>query len=164
MQSNLEQKLKKLRLSGMISTLDMRLQEAVGNHLSHQEFFELMVSDELIIRSDRALKRRIMKADFRDLRTLEDFDFSFNPSISRKDMYDYASGHFIRSHEDILFIGPPGVGKSHLAQSIGYSAVKMGFDVYYRSIFDLVRDFFIEDQKEQVNKTLNRYRPRPPPG
>ena len=105
--------LKKLRLSGLASTLEVRLQEAVGNQLNHQEFLELIINDELAIRDDRAIARRIKKAGFRELKSLEDFDFSFNPSIKRRQIMDMATGRFIKEKADLLILGPPGVGRLH---------------------------------------------------
>ena len=145
--------LKQLRLSGILNTLEIRLQEAVGNQLSPLEFLELVLQDEITMRSDRALGKRIKAAQFRDLKTIEDFDFTFNPSVKRKQILDLAAGHFIRQHQDVLFIGPPGVGKSHLAQALGYQAAKMGFTVFYRSIFTAVSELM---QAEVLNETAAR--------
>jgi DNA replication protein DnaC len=127
--------LKQLRLSGLGQTLALRLQEAAANRLTHQEFLELILQDELTTRRQRQLDRRTGAAEFRALKTLEDFDWRFNPAISRKEIYELAAGHFIARSADVLFVGPPGVGKSHLAQAIGYEAVKQGRLVKYRSIF-----------------------------
>ena len=137
----LHQTLKQLRLSGLLQTLPVRLQEAAANRLSHSDFLELIVQDELAVRQERVLKRRTKAADFRHLKTLEEFDWQFNPTINRKQIYELATGAFIRKSTDVFFVGPPGVGKTHLAQAIGYEAIKMNFDVLYRSIFDLVQDF-----------------------
>ncbi len=157
MRNSINTLLKELRLSGAKQTLELRMQEATGNNLGYDEFLELLLQDEMLVRKDRAVKRNIKKADFRDLKCLEDFDFTFNTNIKRNIIYELAAGHFIRKGEDALFLGPPGVGKSHLAQGIGYNAIKMGFSVYYRSIFDLVRDFFREEQGVDIHKTLFKY-------
>ncbi len=138
MNPQLQTALKRLRLSGLLSTLEVRIQEAAGNQLSHAEFLELIVNDEISIRDDRAIERRVKAARFRDLRTIEDFDFSFNSSIKRRHIMELATCRFIRERRDILFTGPPGVGKSHLAQAIGHQAARMGYAVMYRSIFDAV--------------------------
>jgi DNA replication protein DnaC len=153
----LEETMKQLRLSGARETLAIRLQEAVGNNLPHEEFLTLLFEDELAVRKQRAIQRRVKKADFHDLKTLEDFDFSFNTSVKRPDIYDLAAGHYIREAKDVLFLGPPGVGKSHLAQGLGMNAIRMGFNVYYRSIFDLVRDFHREEQGLETDKILGKY-------
>ncbi len=153
----LETTLKQLRLSGLAQTLNVRLQEAAANRLGHAEFLELICQDELNVRHQRLMDRRTKTADFRALKTLEDFDWSFNPSVNRKQIFDLATGRFIREAKDVLFLGPPGVGKTHLAQALGYEAIKMNFQVLYRSIFDLVRDFLKDEAFNQQDKTLRRY-------
>src|SRR5437764_1710164 len=155
--SNLENTLKQLRLSGVLQTLDVRLQEAVANRLGHAEFLELICQDEINVRQQRLMERRTKAADFRGLKTLEDFDWSFNPAIHRKDIYDLATCNFIRQAKDVLFLGPPGVGKTHLAQAIGYEAIRMNFHVLYRSIFDLVRDFLKDEAFSQQERAVRKY-------
>ena len=149
--------LKQLRLSGLLESLEIRLQEAVGHGLSHSEFLEMILQDELAVRADRQFQRRFKAAEFRERKSLEDFDWSFNPSIPRKQIYDLASCRFLREGRDVLWLGPPGVGKSFMVQAIGYQAIKAGYTVYYRSIFDLVRDFLHDEVLGQENKTLNKY-------
>ncbi|SRR6266568_3690627 len=155
--NNLDNAIKELYLSGLRQTLEVRLQEAVANRLSHGEFLELLLQDELNVRHQRRLARRTDAAEFRQLKTLEDFDWQFNPSIQRRSMYELAAGNFIRQHTDVLFIGPPGVGKTHLAQAIGYCAIQMGMHVLYRSIFDLVREFLKDETFNQQDQTLRTY-------
>ena len=157
MHDTLQKALKKLRLSGLAQTLDVRLQEAAGNGLNHAEFLELILQDELAVRGDRLLARRVRAADFREPKTLEDFDFSFNTSIKRKQIYDLATCRFIREARPILWLGPPGTGKSHLCQAIGYQAIKAGFTVLYRSIFDVVRDFLHDEALGGEEKVLAKY-------
>jgi DNA replication protein DnaC len=157
MNQQLKAALKRLNLSGLIDTLEMRLNEANGNQLSHLEFLELLVNDEIAVREDRAIARRLKAARFRELKNIEDFDFSFNPGINRKNIMELATCRFIREHRDILFTGPPGVGKSHLAQAIGHQAVKMGFTVMYRSIFDAVAELGQSEVFGETVKTLRKY-------
>ena len=108
------------------------------------------------VRDQRLIARRKKVANFRDQRGLEDFDFQFNPSIKRSKVFELASCQFIRQHRDVLLVGPPGVGKSHIAQAIGNQAVKAGFNVLYRSIFDLVRELSLENESGE-NRLLNKY-------
>jgi len=157
MNESLQNALKKLRLSGLSQTLEVRLQEAVGNHLTHVEFLELVLQDELLVRNERQIKRGVKAAGFRELKLLDDFDFSFNPSIKKKQIYDLASCGFIHQNRDALFLGPPGTGKSYLVQAIGYQAVKMGFTVRYRSIFDVVRDLLHDEAFDGHDKIMAKY-------
>ena len=154
---NLDTALKQLRLSALGQTLALRLQEAAANRLSHAEFLELILHDELNVREQRKISRRTQAAEFTTLKSLEDFDWRFNPAISRKDIYELAACHFVRAPTDVLFVGPPGVGKTHLAQAIGYAAIKQGFTVRYRSIFDLVADFLSEEALAQRDRLLRGY-------
>lgn len=149
--------LRKLRLSGLAGTLEVRLQEAAGNRLNHAEFLELILQDEMAVRKERLIARRIKAARFRDLKTIEDFDWSFNPSIKKKQIYELATCKFIREAADLLLMGPPGIGKSHIVQALGYQAVKMGFTVLYRSIFDLVREFLQDEAFAGEEKILAKY-------
>jgi len=155
--TSLETSLKQLRLSGLCQSLGVRLQEAAANRLSHAEFLELIVQDELNVRQERRLARRTKAAEFRGLKSLEDFDWQFNPSIRRQQIFELAAGRYLREGKDILLLGPPGVGKTHLAQALGYEAIKQGFQVMYRSIFDLVRDFLKDEAFNQADRTLRKY-------
>src|SRR5580765_7553630 len=157
MHESLQTTLRKLRLSGLAQSLDVRLQEAAGHSLSHAEFLELILQDELAVRTDRLMGRRVKAAAFRDPKTIEDFDFAFNPSIKKKQVFDLASCRFVRERRDVLLLGPPGTGKSHLVQAVGYHAIKSGFTVVYQSIFDVVRDFLHDEALGGEEKVLNRY-------
>jgi DNA replication protein DnaC len=149
--------LKQLRLSGLAQSLDVRLHEAKSNSLSHAEFLELLLQDELLVRGDRLLGRRVKAACFRDVKTLDSFDWSFNPSLPKKRILDLATGRFLTERRDVLFLGPPGVGKSHLVQALAYQVLKQGCTVLYRSVFDVVRDFLHDEAFAGHDKILARY-------
>jgi DNA replication protein DnaC len=157
MNDRLKTMLRQLRLSGLGETLDIRLQEAAGHQLNHAEFLELIFQDELLVRNQRLINRRINAALFRELKALDDFDWAFNPSIPRKQIFDLATCRFVREGRDVLFLGPPGTGKSFLVQALGYLAIKQGFQVLYRSIFDIVRDFLHDEAFDGEERTLTRY-------
>jgi DNA replication protein DnaC len=129
MTNTLKQHAQKLRLSGLLHSLELRLQEAEANRLPYAEFLELLFQDEINVRHQRLLARRHKSADFREPRSLDNFDFNFNPTINRTQIYQLATCQFVRQHRDVLLVGPPGVGKSHLAQAIGLEALKAGFVV-----------------------------------
>lgn len=149
--------LRKLRLSGLSQTLEVRLQEAASHSLSHVEFLELILQDELAVRQERLIDRRVNAAGFRELKPLTDFEWSFNPSIKKKQVYDLACCRFIRERRDVLWMGPPGVGKSFLVQALAYEAIKQGFVVLYRSIFDVVRDFLHDEAFGGEERVLTKY-------
>jgi DNA replication protein DnaC len=157
MNESLRTTLRQLRLSGLAESLDIRLQEAASHGLNHAEFLELILQDELAVRANRLMGRRVRAADFKEPRTIEDFDFAFNPSIKKKQIYDLATCRFVREARSILWLGPPGTGKSHLCQAIGYQAIKAGHTVLYRSIFDLIRDFLHDEALGGDEKILGRY-------
>jgi DNA replication protein DnaC len=157
MNESLRTTLKKLRLSGLLESLEVRLQEATGHGLSHGEFLELILQDELAVRADRQLQRRVKAAQFRELKPLDQFDWSFNPSIPRKQVLDLATCRFVREKRDVLWLGPPGVGKSFLVQAVGYQAIKAGHPVLYRSVFDVVRDFLHEEALSAEDRVLATY-------
>jgi DNA replication protein DnaC len=157
MNGALQTTLRKLRLSGAAASLDLRLQEAAGHSLNHAEFLELLLQDELAVRADRMIARRLKAACFRERKTLEDFDWSFNPSIKKRQIFDLATCRFVQEAKDVLLIGPPGTGKSHLVQAIGYQAIKTGLTVLYCSIFDIVRDFLRDETLSGEEKILTRY-------
>ena len=157
MNESMQTALRKLRLSGLAQSLDVRIQEAVSHDLNHTEFLELILQDELAIRADRQMERRIKAASFREQRTLEAFDFAFNPSVNKKQIFELATCRFVREAQDLLLLGPPGTGKSHIAQALGYQAIRSGMIVLYRSIFDVVRDFLHDEAFEGHDRVLARY-------
>jgi len=157
MNSHLTQAARQLRLSGLLASLELRLQEAQTHQLPHAQFLELIFQDELNVRAQRLIEKRRKAAGFREQKTLEDFDWTFNPLIPRAPFYELATGQFVRQRHDVLLCGPPGIGKSHLAQAIGYHVIKAGFQVVYTSIFDLVRELQAEQSPAQLDRSLARY-------
>jgi len=153
----LKQHARTLRLSGLLDSLELRLQEAEANRLPYAQFLELVFQDEINVRNQRTIARRNKSADFREPRSLDNFDFSFNPGVNRAQIYELAACHFVRQRRDVLLVGPPGVGKSHLAQAIGIEAIKAGFVVIYRSIFDLVRELLAQETQAGESRLLNKY-------
>jgi DNA replication protein DnaC len=136
----LERQLRTLSLSGMAQTLLARNQEAISHHLAYTEFLELLVSDELARRRDRLFGRRLKMARVPQIKTLESFDWSFNPQIPKALILDLGTVRFIPEHGGLLLLGPPGTGKSHIALSLTVAAIQAGYTALYRSAFDLAQD------------------------
>jgi len=135
----LERSLRQLHLSGMASVLETRLRQAQAETMAPIDLIACLVSDELTLRADRLLQRRRKQAGFRDPdKTLDNFDFSFNPKMNRSLVFDLATGAFIAKREDALFLGPGGTGKSHLAQAIGQATILQGYKVLYREVHVLL--------------------------
>jgi DNA replication protein DnaC len=150
----LNRALRQLRLGGMAAVLETRLQQAQAEAMVPIDLISCLVSDELNRRSQRLLERRRKQAQFRDTqKTLESFDFQFNKKMNRSLVFDLASAGFIARREDALFLGPPGSGKSHLAQAIGSAAIQQGYRVLYREAHTLLEELSeapIEGTRKQL--------------
>jgi DNA replication protein DnaC len=137
----LQRALRQLRLGGIAAVLETRLHQAQAEPMAPIDLLSCLVSDELNRRSDRLLERRRKQAAFRDpQKTLDNFDFTFNPKMNRSLVFDLATCAFIGKREDALLLGPGGTGKSHLAQAIGQSAIQQGYRVLYRETHVLLEE------------------------
>lgn len=130
--------LKKLRLSGVLQTLDVRVRQAVDDQLSHSEFLLRLLTDEVDRRGAKQLDTRLRRANFEHHKSLEDFDFSFNAKIPKHRIIDLATCSFIAKHENVCLVGQTGVGKSHIAQAIGHRACAAGYQVLYNSAHQML--------------------------
>jgi DNA replication protein DnaC len=154
----LDRALRQLRLGGMAAVLETRLRQAQTETMAPIDLISCLVADELTRRSDRLLERRRKQAEFRDpQKNLDNFDFNFNPKMNRSLVFDLATGTFIQRHEDALFLGPPGTGKSHLAQAIGQAAIQQGYRVLYREAHHLLEELaetVIDDTRREHMELL----------
>ena len=137
----LQRALRQLRCSGIAAGLEVRLLEAQAEKLAAIDFLSRLVQDELVRRQDRLLERRLKQAGFRDAaKRLDTFDFDFNKKMNRALVFELATARWVTQHADALFLGPPGTGKSHVAQAIGFAAIQQGHRVLYREAHVLVED------------------------
>jgi DNA replication protein DnaC len=125
--------LKQLRLSGILDTLEVRNQQAITEQWSYLEFLTRLIQDEVERRGQKQLDLRVRRSGINTIKTLESFDFGFNPTINRQQIFDLATCEFIRARRNALICGQTGVGKSHLAQSVAHEAARKGFDVVFTS-------------------------------
>jgi len=148
----LDRALRKLRLSGMADVLDARLHHAQAEHLAPLDLVATLVGDELQRRQDRLFDRRHKQARFRDPESsLDRFDFDFNKKMNRALVFELATARFIGQREDALFLGPPGTGKSHLAQAIGRAAIQQGYRVLYyeaHTLLEAITDATLEGTRK----------------
>lgn len=141
----LDRSLRQLRLGGMADVLEVRAQQARADSLGPLDFLGLLVHDELERRRDRLVARRIKAAGFRDPKTLDTFNWSFNAGFDRTLIFDLATARFIEQRQDVLMLGNAGVGKSHIAQAIGMAAIHAGFHVIYREAHILFEELMLAD-------------------
>ncbi len=149
--------LKKLRMSGVLQTLEIRMQEAVDRALSFDDFLERLLRDEVDRRDGKQLELRLRRANFEHERTLEGYDFSFNPELPRARILDLGTCTFVDRREDVLFIGPTGTGKSHLAQALGHRACRRGRSVLFTSAIDLFANLRAARGDDSWDRRLARY-------
>ena len=149
--------LKKLRLSGVLNTLDLRTREAVDTDLSHTEFLFRLCTDEVERRDAKQLELRLRRANFENTKRLDDFQWSFNPEIPKAKVIDLATCHFVERRENAILIGPTGVGKSHLAQAIGERACRIGHSACYVSAHKMLSQLRAARADQSYDKKILRF-------
>jgi DNA replication protein DnaC len=150
MNAQLEAKMKQIRLSGMVQALPARLAQAQGGNLTHLEFMELLVADELAVRADRLFLRRIKQAGISEIKEFADFNWSFNPKLPRTRLCELATARFIAERANVLLVGPPGVGKSHSVTAIAIGVIRAGQRVLIKNTFALA------DELQEAEATHTR--------
>ena len=149
--------LKKLRLSGVLQTMDLRVRQAADDSLSFEDFLHLLLADEVERREAKQLYLRLRRAQFDQDKTLEDFDFSFNLKIPKAKVVELCAGHFVEKRENVLLIGPSGVGKSHIAQAIGHRACRAGYNVLYQPARRMLSELRASRADGSLERRMLRY-------
>ena len=136
--NTIKTRLKDFKLSGIFHSIEERIDYAKQNDLSHFDFFSLLLEDETNSRRDNGYKKRLHKAKFPSYKTDKDFDFSFQPSINKKCINDCLTCNFVKEKRNIVFMGNPGTGKTHLATAIGVNALKKGYKVLFTHVSEML--------------------------
>lgn len=150
-------RLKQLKLSGIVKTVDTRNEQAIKDQLSYMEFLELLLSDEFSNRQDNGNKKRLQKAKFPQVKTLEGYQFNQQPSINKRFIYNLATCEFVRKKENVAFIGPPGTGKTHLGVALGVKAIAQGYNVLFTTINHMLEDLYFSRADNSFNQRLKYY-------
>jgi len=157
LQHQLQDQLKTLHLGGFLQTLDLRLQQAQASSRGYVEFLQLLIQDEVERREAKKLNLRLLRASFEEEKTMEGFDFSFNPKLNAKLIRDLGNGTFIEKKEHVLLYGSAGVGKSHIAQALGHQACRLGYEVLFTKAIKLFRFLFAGRADQSWEKRMKKY-------
>jgi len=149
--------LKKLRMSGVLQSLDLRVRQAVDDQLSHEEFLIRLLTDEASRRDAKHLDQRVRRASFESVHSLEDFDFQFNPEVPKAQIIDLATCSFVDRRENVLLVGRTGTGKSHIAQALGHRACRAGYHVLFSSATDVLKQLRAARADGSYDRRLARF-------
>lgn len=155
--NTLRKRLRDFKLSGILANLDERLKYADDNKLGYLELLELLCEDEANNRNHNSYKKRLAKAKFQAYKSLEDFDFAFQPSIDKKAVNDAYTCQFIKEHANLIFIGNPGTGKTHLATAIGLNALAKGYKVLFSGVGEMLNQLHMSKADNSYYKKLQEY-------
>jgi len=157
MTDSLIAKIRKLNLAGMAKTVDMRTSQAIKESLSYVEFLELLVNDEHLNRGRNRRDELIRRAKFPQHKTIEEFNFSWQPSINRQEIYGFGTCEFIRRRENIAFIGLPGTGKTHLSIAVGMKAIEQGYSALFTTLSGMMEELYLSRADNSFRQKLKKY-------
>lgn len=157
MNDSLLEKIKKLHLAGMLRTADMRAEQAVREHMSYLEFLEVLVNDENMNRSRNRRAELMRLSRIPQHKTIEEFNFSWQPCLNRQSVYALGTCEFIRKKENIAFIGLPGTGKTHLSISLGIKAIDQGYTVLFTTLSEMMDDLYMSRADNSFRQKLKKY-------
>ena len=155
--NTLKARLRSFKLSGIYNSLEERLVYAKEKSLGHEEFLELLIEDEYNNRMDNGYKKRYSRAKLPSHKTIENFDFTFQPSIDKRVVNDCVTCNFIREKKNMVFIGNPGTGKTHLAIAIGIKALMKGYKAFFSPVGDMLRGLNASKADNTYYRKLNSY-------
>jgi DNA replication protein DnaC len=149
--------MRQLKLSGMMESLDLRIEQAKGDNLAYSEFLEILVEDEFNRRADNRSKRLFKQAKFPFNKDLSEFDFSFQPSIKKKEILELATTTFVERKENVIFIGQPGTGKTHLSVALGLKALAKGYSVLFTTVWEMIETLTQSRADLSYQQKVKRY-------
>jgi DNA replication protein DnaC len=149
--------LKKLRLSGVLQSLELRNREAVDDGLAHTEYLFRLLHDEVDRRESKQLTQRLRRANFEAMKSIEDFDFQFNPNVPKAKVLDLATCQFVERRANVVIVGKTGVGKSHLAQALGQRACRAGYSALYIAAHDMLTQLRAARADQSHDRKLARF-------
>lgn len=149
--------LKKLRLSGVLQSLELRNREATDDGLAHTEYLYRLLHDEVDRRESKQLTQRLRRANFEGMKSIEDFDFQFNPSVPKAKVLDLATCQFVERKHNVVIVGKTGVGKSHLAQALGHRACRAGYSALYIAAHEMLTQLRASRADNSYDKKLARF-------
>ncbi|MDD3819627.1 MAG: IS21-like element helper ATPase IstB [Actinomycetota bacterium] len=155
--SAIKTRLRDFKLSGIYNSYEERIKYATDKSLSYEEFLEILLEDEVNNRKDNSYKKRYSKAKFPYSKNIEDFDFGFQPSIDRRVINDICTCQFVKDRRNVVFIGPPGTGKSHLSIGIGIKAVLKGYKVLFTQVNEMLSSLYFSKARNSFYSKLNYY-------
>ena len=149
--------LRQLRLSGVLETLEARNRQAIDDKWSYQEFLSRILEDEVERRAQKQLQLRMRRGALNSTKTLESFDFNFNPNLNRQQILELATCEYVREKRNLLICGPTGVGKTHLSQALAQAAARQGFDVLFTSVQKMLQHLNGGRADGSLEKRLGNY-------
>ena len=157
MNDSLQEKIKKLHLAGILQTADMRAEQATKEQMSYMEFLELLINDENLNRSRNKRNDLMRRSRIPQHKTIEEFNFSWQPGLNRQAIYGLGTCEFIRKKENIAFIGLPGTGKTHLSIALGIKAIEQGYTVLFSTLSEMMEDLYMSRADNSFRQKLKKY-------
>jgi DNA replication protein DnaC len=153
----LKTRLREFKLAGMLNSLEERIKYANDNSISYSQFLELLCEDEVSNRQDNSHKKRYAKAKLPAYKTIEEFDFSFQPNIDKKQINDVSTCQYIKERKNFVLVGNPGTGKTHLAIALGVKALLKGYKVLFTTTAEILRQLHMSKADNSYYKKFNEY-------
>lgn len=155
--ASIKKNLKALRLSSFYDNMETRIKEAIHSKMSYSDFLLLLTQDEIDRRKQKKRENALKKANLGKVKPIVEFDFDFNPKINRQQMMSLLTTEFIRKNENILFVGPTGVGKTFLAKALAYEACQKGFSVCFTRTMKMLELIYSGNADNSVQKKMKQF-------